>query len=175
MFAWSPLVFAIAMVLVCVAALIRGRWEEKVLGAVYLAACMASLAVEKRPWTGPQGAVIAIDAVVLGVSVAVVLGSEKLWPVLAAAFQVLTVGAHLAFITAEGRLGAAGYLTVLALWSYGMIACIAWGAGSQGRPLTGLDLQDLRKRLGPADPAMGLRGSMTGEPVARRCDESSLL
>lgn len=162
------------MVLVCVAALIRGRWEEKVLGAVYLAACMASMAVEKRPWTGPQGGVIAIDAVVLGVSVAVVLGSEKLWPILAAAFQVLTVGAHLAFIGAEGRLGAAGYLTVLALWSYGTIACIAWGAGSQGRPV-GLHLRDLRKGFGSADPARSSIGSMTHEPVARRCDESSLL
>ena len=175
MFAWSPLVFAIAMVLVCVAALIRGRWEEKVLGAVYLAACMASLAVEKRPWTGPQGAVIAIDAVVLGVSVAVVLGSEKLWPILAAAFQVLTVGAHLAFIAAEGRLGAAGYLTVLALWSYGTIACIAWGAGSQGPPPIGLNFHKLKKGFGSADSAIASIGSMAHEPGARRCDESSLL
>lgn len=140
------------MVLVCVGALVRGRWEEQVLGAAYLAACMASLAVEKRPWTGPQGAVIAIDVLVLGVSVAVVLGSQKLWPVLTAAFQVLTVGAHLAFIAAEGRLGAAGYLTVLALWSYGTIACIAWGAGSQRRSPIALNLHKFRKGLESVDP-----------------------
>lgn len=118
------------MVLVCMAALLRGGWEEKLLGAVYLAACMASLAVEKRPWTGPQDAVIAIDALVLGTAVAVVLGSRKLWPIVAAAFQVLTVGAHLAFVSANGTLGAAGYLTVLAMWSYGTVGCIAWGTGS---------------------------------------------
>jgi len=118
------------MIIVCMAALLRGDWEEKVLGGSYLAACLASLAVEVRPWTGPQGPVIAIDAIVLGVSVAVVLRSKKAWPVIAAAFQVLTVGAHLAFVAAEGRLGAAGYLTVLAVWSYGTVGAIAWGASA---------------------------------------------
>ena len=134
MFPWSPLVFSIGMVVICVTALVRGGWEERIIGAVYLAACMASLAVEQRPWTGPQGAVIAIDGLVLAAALGVVLGSEKLWPIVAAGFQVLTVGAHLAFVAAEGRLGAAGYLTVLAVWSWGTVACIAWGAGS-GLPL----------------------------------------
>ncbi|WP_163234002.1 hypothetical protein [Caulobacter rhizosphaerae] len=116
------------MIIICMAALLRGGWEEKVLGAAYMAACMASLAVEERPWVGPQGLVIAIDAIVLALAVGVVLRSSKGWPIVAAAFQVLTVGAHLAFVAAHGRLGAAGYLTVLALWSYGTVAAIAWGA-----------------------------------------------
>ncbi len=118
------------MVVVCITALVRGGWEEKVMGAIYLAACMASLAVERRPWTGPQGAVIAIDGLVLIAALAVVVASHKLWPIVAAGFQVLTVGAHLAFLAADGRLGAPGYLTVLALWSYGTVACLVWGAGS---------------------------------------------
>ncbi|WP_062098342.1 hypothetical protein [Caulobacter sp. CCH5-E12] len=173
MFPWSPLVFAIAMVVACVAALVRGRWEERLLGATYLAACMASLAVEKRPWTGPQGAVIAIDAIVLALAIGVVLGSRKLWPVIAAAFQVLTVGAHLAFIGAEGRLGAAGYLTVLAVWSYGMVGCLAWGAGSQLPLPERLRPRSLRKGYevhgAPAAPAAPARA----EPVDRRCDDGA--
>lgn len=127
MFTWSPLVFAAVMVGVCLAAILRGGWEEKLLGAAYLAACLASLAVEKRPWTGPQGAVIAIDAIMLALAIGVVLATEKPWPIVAAGFQVLTVGAHMAFLAADGKLGATGYLTVLALWSYGTVGCIAWG------------------------------------------------
>lgn len=133
MFAWSPLVFAIAMMAICVAALIRGGWEERLFGAIYMGACMASLAVEKRPWTGPQEAIVAIDALVLAAAVAIALASGKLWPIGAAAFQVLTMGAHLAFIVAQGRLNAVGYLTVLIVWSYGTIACLACGAGSPFR------------------------------------------
>lgn len=118
------------MMAVCVAALVRGGWEERVFGALYMGACMASLAVEKRPWTGPQDAVVAIDAIVLVGTVGIALVSTKLWPIGAAACQVLTLGAHLAFIAANGRLSAVGYLTVLVVWSYGTIACLACGAGS---------------------------------------------
>lgn len=121
------------MLVVCIAALIRGGWEERLLGAIYMGACMASLAVEKRPWTGPQGAIVAIDAMVLAGSIGIALVSHKLWPIGAAAFQLLTMGAHLAFITAEGRLSAAGYLTVLIVWSYGTIGCLACGGGSPFR------------------------------------------
>lgn len=127
MLPWSPLVFAIVLMTVCAAALVVGAWEEKFLGGCYLAACVASLAVEQRPWTGPQGPIIGIDALMLGAAVATVVRSAKLWPILAAAFQVLTVGAHLAFVLAQGRLGAAGYLTVLAVWSYGTVGAIALG------------------------------------------------
>lgn len=161
------------MVLVCIAALVRGRWEEKLLGAAYLAACMASLAVERRPWTGPQGAVIAIDAIVLALTVGVVLGSRKLWPVIAAAFQVLTVGAHLAFIGAEGRLGAAGYLTVLAVWSYGMVGCLAWGAGSQLPLPERLRLHRLKKGLSVHRAAAAPMEPARAEPVDRRCGDGS--
>jgi hypothetical protein len=132
-FAASPLVFAIAMMAICIAALLRGDWEERGFGAIYLGACIASLAVEERPWTGPQGAIVAIDALVLVAAVAIAVVSGKLWPIGAAAFQVLTLGAHLAFIAAQGRLGAVGYLTVLVVWSYGTIACLACGAGSPFR------------------------------------------
>lgn len=121
------------MMAICVAALIRGGWEERLFGAIYMGACMASLAVEKRPWTGPQEAIVAIDALVLAAAVAIALASGKLWPIGAAAFQVLTMGAHLAFIVAQGRLNAVGYLTVLIVWSYGTIACLACGAGSPFR------------------------------------------
>lgn len=127
------MVFATAMMAICIAALVRGGWEERLFGAIYMGACMASLAVEKRPWTGPQEAIVAIDAIVLASAVAIVLVSQKLWPIGAAAFQLLTLGAHLAFIAAEGRLSAVGYLTVLIVWSYGTIACLACGAGSPFR------------------------------------------
>jgi hypothetical protein len=150
-FAWSPLVFAIAMMVICVAALVRGEWEERLFGALYMSACMASLAVEKRPWTGPQGAIVAIDAIVLFGAVGIAFVSGKLWPIGAAAFQVLTLGAHLAFIAADGRLSAVGYLTVLIVWSYGTIACLACGVGSHLRapkPVRWGSLQSAIRRRG---------------------------
>lgn len=155
------------MVLVCVAALVGGRWEERLLGGVYLAACMATLAVEQRPWTGPQGAVIAIDAMVLAVAVGVVLRSGKPWPIIAAAFQLLTLGAHLAFVAGEGRLSAAGYLTALALWSYGTVACIAWGVGADLSPARLLTFWALRDDQGSQVAATASTGSIKGQPVER--------
>jgi hypothetical protein len=124
---WSPLVFAIVMLAVCSSALVYGAWEERLLGGLYLAACVASLAAESRPWSGPQWAITATDAVMLIVSIVVVLLSVKAWPILTAALQVLTLGAHVSFALAKGGLGVNGYLTALALWSYGTVACIAYG------------------------------------------------
>jgi hypothetical protein len=171
MFPWSPLLFAIAMIAICVAALLRGGWEAKVLGASYMAACMASLAVEQRPWVGPQGAIIAIDALVLAVAIGVVSRSRKLWPIIAAAFQVLTLGAHLAFVAAGGRLGAAGYLTVLAVWSYGTVAAIAWGGDSLGLA-SSLKLQ--LSGTGTASPDLAPRSDLLAntETVRKPSDET---
>jgi hypothetical protein len=124
---WSPLIFAIVMTAACVSALVVGAWEERLLGGLYLAACVASLAAESRPWAGPQWAITAIDAIMLLASIAVVLASTKAWPIVAAALQVLTMGAHVSFALAKGGLGTNGYLTVLAVWSYGAVGCIAYG------------------------------------------------
>lgn len=145
------------MMVICLAALVRGGWEERLFGALYMSACMASLAVEKRPWTGPQGAIVAIDAIVLFAAVGIALGSGKLWPIGAAAFQVLTLGAHLAFIAAEGRLSAVGYLTVLVVWSYGTIVCLASGSGWRFRAPRPIGFGRLRIRPAP-------RADGTNEP-----------
>lgn len=159
------------MVAVCVAALLRGDWEEKVTGGIYLAACLTSLAVEQRPWVGPQGAVILIDAVVLVSATIVAMGSSKLWPIFAAALQVLTFGAHLAFILAQGRLGVVGYLTVLALWSYGTIACLSWGLWRASVPLTkiaavaGLTSSSLAVATGPTGSGLSRDAPDRREPV----------
>lgn len=127
MLTWSPLIFVLLMTPVCGMALVLGGWEARVLGGLYMAACLLSLAAEHQPWSGPQWAITAIDAAYLAVSIAVVGRSTKAWPILVAAMQLLTIGAHLAFVLAKGRLGVDGYLTVLALWSYGIVGCLAHG------------------------------------------------
>lgn len=150
------------MLAVCVAALVRGDGEERLFGAVYLGACVASLAVEKRPWTGLQDAIVVIDALVLAVAVGIVLASRKLWPIGAAAFQILTLAAHLAFMFAEGRLSIPGYLTVLLVWSYGTVGCLACGL----RPRLPIPLRwrplDPRSAPSVASPATDGAGETPG-------------
>lgn len=132
MLVWSPLIFAVLMIAICGAALLKGDWETRVLGGFYMAACLLSLAAERQPWSGPQWVITTIDAAYGLVSIVVVVRSRKAWPVVVAAMQLLTLGAHLAFVLAKGKLGVDGYLTVLALWSYGIIGCIAFGLARGG-------------------------------------------
>jgi hypothetical protein len=126
--AWSPLIAACLMAVICGAAVFIGQWEERVVGALYGAAWLLSLAAASRVWQQPQWAVMAIDVAILLALIAVISWSTKIWPILAGSMQLLTVGAHIAFILGRTHLGADAYLTVLGLWSYGILICIGCGA-----------------------------------------------
>jgi hypothetical protein len=127
--AWSPVIFAALMTLVCVTCLVIGEWEERLLGGLYGTACWASLAAATRLWREPQWTVGAIDLVYFLVTALVVWRSTKAWPVWAGAMQLLTLTTHLAYGLSEHRLGADAYLTVLGLWSYGIVLCLTLGCG----------------------------------------------
>jgi len=123
--AWSPLIFAALMTLVCLMSAVIGDWEERVLGGLYGMACWASLAAATRFWREPQWTVGAIDLVYFLAATLVVWRSSKAWPIWVGAMQLLTLTTHLAYWLSAHRFGADAYLTVLGLWSYGIVLCLA--------------------------------------------------
>lgn len=127
--AWSPVIFAALMTLVCLACVVIGQWEERVLGGLYGLACWASLAAASRFWREPQWTVGAIDLIYFLLAATVVWRSSKAWPIWTGAMQLLTLTTHLAYWLSEHRFGADAYLTVLGLWSYGIVLCLAVACG----------------------------------------------
>lgn len=126
--AWSPAVFAVLTTAVCLGCLALGAWEERVLGCLYGMACFASLAAASRLWREPQWAVGAIDLIYFCAVVVVVWRSRKFWPIWIGAMQILTLTTHVAYWLSQGRFGADAYLTVLGLWSYGIVFCLGLAA-----------------------------------------------
>ena len=140
---WSPVVFATVMTLVCLTCVAIGDWEERLLGGLYGMACWASLAAATRLWREPQWTVGAIDLVYFLAAALVIWRSTKAWPVWVGAMQLLTLTTHLAYGLSAHRFGADAYLTVLGVWSYGIVICLAVGC-RQARTAVGARRREAR-------------------------------
>lgn len=123
--AWSPILYLLVMALVCMRGVWLGAWETRLLAGCYAAASLASLAAVRPPWARPQWGVAAIDLAFFLLAVVVIFRSRRLWPVLIGAAQLLVLATHGAFAAAGGHLGADAYFTVLAVWTYAIILCLA--------------------------------------------------
>ena len=126
---WSPVIFTALMTLVCLTCMVIGEWEERLLGGLYGMACWASLVAATRVWREPQWAVAAIDLIYFLAAAGVVWRSNKAWPIWVGAMQLLTLTTHLAYWLSQHRFGADAYLTVLVVWSYGIVVCLAASCG----------------------------------------------
>lgn len=88
------------------------------MSAAYVAAWLVSRAVYNyRDWFDPQWSVLAVDLVLLGVSIALALAYNRTWLLFATAFQLLAVVIHVA-IMADASVRALPYVRGLVIWSY---------------------------------------------------------
>lgn len=126
--AWSPWIYLVIMAVVCGYALTVGAWETRLLAGLYALASLASPVSMQADLARPQWGVAAIDLAYLAAVLLVVVRSPRPWPVLIGAAQLLALATHLAFALADGHLGADAYFTVLAVWTYGVIVCLAAAA-----------------------------------------------
>jgi hypothetical protein len=117
---------------VCALAVWRGRDDERLASAGFLAGWAMTLVVFKARSEETQWAVLTIDMGLLGLILWIALRSPRFWPLLVAALQALAVGAPLARALDTGVSGWA-YLTASLAFQYFALLAIGYGAASAPR------------------------------------------
>ena len=113
-------------ILICALAMWRGDQPARWIGAAFLASWVGSLLVNRHdPYNADYG-ILAIDVLTLMIFVWVSIRSRRLWTVIAAAFQMIIVASHIAVII-DLRVTINTLKASMAIWSYGILACIAFG------------------------------------------------
>lgn len=108
-------------------ALKYGDQPARRFAVAFLASWAASLAVNTTSIRGP--AMFCIDSATLVYFVWVSLRCRRLWTVAASAFMALIVASHVA-TAIDFRVAMNTFRLSMALWSYGILACIGFGAWS---------------------------------------------
>lgn len=102
-------------------------------GLAFLAAWVGSLVVSKLHLPGGATlAIFCIDSATLIYFTRTSLGSRRLWTAVATALMLLIVASHVA-TAIDFRVTLDTFRLSMALWSYGILACIGFGAWSSRR------------------------------------------
>jgi hypothetical protein len=114
-------------ILICGLAMWRGDQPARWIGAAFLASWVGSLLVNRHdPYNADYG-ILAIDVLTLVVCVWVSIRSRRIWTVIVSAFLTIIVASHIA-VMIDLRVSLNTLRVSMAIWSYGILACIAFGA-----------------------------------------------
>jgi hypothetical protein len=123
----SAQIGAVLMAAVCLFAAWPGARPQRWAAAVVLVAWMGSAALQDRDdLINPQYAIFALDVVAAAVFVTMALAWRRGWLMAMAAFQLLTTATHVA-VMIDLRIWVYAYLTAYLVWSYALLAALAWG------------------------------------------------
>lgn len=112
-------------VAVAVFAFLKGDEPERVGAGAYLISMLATwLVQDDTQLYGPQWGMMAIDAVMVPVYIALAWKSRRSWPVWAAALQSLIVMCHVLTLI-DVRLPLAAFLAVMNVAAYGILLALA--------------------------------------------------
>ena len=123
------LTFDALLFIACGYALWRGSRAERVAGLAMAVAYLATLASYSQfasRFAQVETGVLVVDLLLLIVLVAVALKADRGWPMGLAAFQLDTVGAHIARLLDLDMIRVT-YAVMLAMWSYPMLALLVAG------------------------------------------------
>lgn len=112
----------------------RGDRAARWVGAAFLADWLGSLLVYRRdPYHADYG-ILAVDTVTLLFFIWISVGTRRIWTVVASAFMAIIVASHVA-VMIDLRVTLGTLFIGMAMWSYGVLACIAFGtwAARRGR------------------------------------------
>lgn len=113
-------------ILTCGLAVWRGDFSARWTGGIFLASWIASILVYRRdPYHADMGLLV-VDALSLAGFVWVSLRGRKLWTLAACACEAVIVASHLALII-DLRVTMGTFILSMAMWSYGILLCIAFG------------------------------------------------
>jgi hypothetical protein len=122
------------------AALKFGDFSARRIGAAFLGSWLGSLLLVDVQDTYSTGvAMLAIDGATLVYFVWISLRSRRLWTAVASAFMAIIVASHVA-TTIDLRVTINTFRLSMAIWSYGILLCVAFGtfAAWRERRLAGL-------------------------------------
>lgn len=126
-------IWAVAMLAVSAFALWRGGRVERAVAVANVIAWIASVVMQNRHnWVDLQWGVLGVDAAFLAFLLWLVVRTDRIWILPAAAFQLLAVVTHAA-ILADGGVRAWAYITALVLWSYLVLITLAIGTYTNWR------------------------------------------
>ena len=118
---------ALLMAGVCLFAAWPGIPAQRWAAAAVFLAWMGSAALQDREdLINPQYAIFALDVVAAAAFTAMALAWRKTWLMAMAAFQLLTTATHVA-VMIDLRIWVYAYLTAYLVWSYALLAALAWG------------------------------------------------
>lgn len=126
------LVSLIVAVLVCSLAMWRGDRAARWTGATLLAGWLGTLLVYKRDPINADYGMLVIDIATLAMFVAISIRTRRLWTIVASAFMAIIVASHIA-VMIDLRVTLGTLWISMALWSYGVLACLAFGTWSAWR------------------------------------------
>lgn len=122
----------ILALLVCGLAMWRGDRSARWIAAAFLANWVGSLLVHRRHGQGTDFGVLVIDIVTLAVFVWVSMRTRRVWTIIASAFMTIIVASHVA-VMIDLRVTINTLKASMAIWSYGVLACIAFGTWTSMR------------------------------------------
>jgi len=126
------LVSLIVAVLVCGLAMWRGDQPARWIGATLLASWLGSLLVNRRDAYNADYGILAIDVLTLAVVIWISMRSRRIWTIIASAFLTIIVASHIA-VMIDLRVSLNTLRISMAIWSYGVLACIAFGTWAAWR------------------------------------------
>ena len=113
-------------ILICGLAIWLGDVAARRIGAAFLISWIASLLVYRNNAQNTDLGVLLVDIATLGFFVWASIKARLIWSVLASAFQLIVVASHLA-ATIDLRVTIGTFNLSMAMWSYGILLCIAFG------------------------------------------------
>jgi hypothetical protein len=112
--------------LICLFAAWAGGREQKTVAAIVMIGWIASAAAEDRSFRNPQYVTLALDGLLTVVFATLAVRWRATWLMGLAAFQILTTATHFAMIL-DPRIWPRASITAYLVWSYAVLACVAWG------------------------------------------------
>jgi hypothetical protein len=122
----------ILAILVCGLAMWRGDRSARWIGAAFLADWLGSLLVHRQQVQSADYGVLAIDIAALAAFIWISMRTRRLWTIVASAFMAIIVASHVA-VMIDLRVTINTLKASMAIWSYGVLACIAFGTWAGGR------------------------------------------
>jgi hypothetical protein len=123
----SAQIGAVLMAAVCLFAAWPGARPQRWAAAFVFLAWIGSAALQDRDdLINPQYAIFALDVVAAAAFTGMALAWRKTWLMAMAAFQLLTTATHVA-VMIDLRIWVYAYLTAYLVWSYALLAALAWG------------------------------------------------
>lgn len=126
------LISLILAVLICGLAMWRGDQAARWIGAADLASWLGSLLVHRRDSYNAEYGILLIDIATLAVFVWISMRTRRVWTIVASAFVAILVASHIATMI-DLRVTINTLRVSMAVWSYGILACIAFGTWTAQR------------------------------------------